>query len=549
MPGSKRLHPGSSEDRKKRRRRNDTSPSDTRSTRSGRLDTQDILPTSSAKNVGLLALPVELIYAIHLYSKNPSFTVLNKRIYNIFKACPTSIKAHYLLARWHEAYCYGFFPATPGNNGNRSLKVDNGPELPSAPSWDLLEGGALPELEWNSKFIPVLPTSEFPYPLSNSFQRSADHYILDYCLRYPLTSLDVLHATEDIVLSRTEFGNIVAATGLWRDTEGNLHAHEITSRSMSSSELSQSVDEEVLTMSPPSHLRITELPKRFFRKLQTPHFKEEDQEMVTQRIQHSKTGSSSCDVQNDREQQLREGEEASQGTAEFGLALRRHLAKFGPGPLPEPSTMMILLAVASNHVPVSTAIPSASTPFNSFEGFPLARAAWAKSTFMVQFLLALGADPTRKGGLSLYIAIRNGWLEGLQLLVERDEGKIAECQMALEKIRTYFASREVSPEEKMSSHFSNHLTTPPIHLVSAQSPSIVTQDYAALDEASSDQSSSKRRRLLDRARLDHKMLKEAVKHNQWAVANWLRSKGVIPDLRTIKLIEIKQGNAQAGKAP
>lgn len=468
---------------------------------------------------GLSHLPVELLFAVHLYAKNPSLTVVNKQIHSIFRSCPTSIKARYLLARWHEAYCYGY-SATAAQRRSTQTAVPNRPPLPSLPLPDLLDNGALAELAWTSRFIPVLPANEFPYPLSNSSARSADHFILDYCLRYPMTDEHVLHATEELVMRSPEFGNIVAATGLWRDTDGLLHPHE--PRKVGQDESNpESSDVK------PAHLRVTELPRRLFQSLKTNEGTKTSQDVVTAHAD------------------------------DIDPNLARYLRAFGNGcgPFPSCSSLMLLLSVAAQHVPTTTALPSASAPFNSFEGLPLAKATFAKSPFMVQLLLALGAEPSKKGSLSLYIAIRNGWLEGLRQLVERDESKLIEWQAALEGIRAWFAQRETQhrrfgpspPSEDVSSSDtetrsmtdSPHKLPVPVSMSRQNTASLLTDSSISTPTSIG---TFKRRRLLDRAALDSKMLKEAVKRNCWPVANWLRSKGIAPDLRTIKLIEMKQSN-------
>lgn len=547
--------------------------------KSGRSADQDTLPQIEESvdrvPVGLLDLPVELLQSIHLYAKNPNFPATNRHLFSIFNASPVSVKARYLLARWHEAYCYGFQQSIKHGSSRKSssTEITQRPPLPSTPSSDLLANGLLPELSWPSRFIPVLPTNDFPYPMSNAFHRSADHFILDYCLRYRLCDVTVLHAVEDIVLHHKEFGNIAIATGLWRDHDGYLHPHE-PRRNMSQGTLSVSTaaarsetidgssiysarDDEMESMDVhntlPTHLRVTEIPKRLFQSLKAGNVNKEVAE-------------SDFLPTNYREY-----------VRNFDHDLAKHLSAFGGidgiGPFPSHASLLLLLSIAAMHVPTTTALPSASAPFNSFEGLPLAKATFARSTFMVQLLLSLGAEPSRKASLSLYIAIRNGWLEGLIQLVERDEAKLIEWQSALDGIRDWFGKRE--SDQRGLKWKSSIFYTLPQHSAteSSESQSETSQVSASIRTAMNGQphrlpapvsnvnsgndlhqqegvslptTSFKRRRLLDRANLDSKMLKEAVKHNNWSIANWLRSKGIVPDLRTIKLIEMKQSSGQIG---
>ncbi|PWN33979.1 uncharacterized protein FA14DRAFT_67510 [Meira miltonrushii] len=575
----------------KRQRSEETSPTSTKSgasdlrnsssprkrRKSSRNADQETLPKVEENinqiPVGLLDLPVELLQSIYLYAKNPNFPATNKHLFSTFSGSSVSFKAKYLLARWHEAYCYGFQPTVKQGSlrKSNSTEVNQRPPLPTTPSSDLLANGLLPELSWPSRFIPVLPTNDFPYPMSNAFHRSADHFILDYCLRYRLCDVTVLHAVEEIILHQKEFGNIAIATGLWRDHDGYLHPHEprrnvshVAARSDANdaSSIYSARDDEMEAMDVhnalPAHLRITEIPKRLFQSL--------------------KAGSLSKEVSDTNPLPFNFREYVS----DLDPDLAKHLSAFGGidgnGPFPSHASLLLLLSIAAMHVPTTTALPSASAPFNSFEGLPLAKATFARSTFMVQLLLSLGAEPSRKASLSLYIAIRSGWLDGLIQLVERDEAKFIEWQSALDGIRDWFRKREndqrglkwkssifhALPQQvptdareghRESSQVSASISTamngqphrlpaPVSNVNSAQeAPSTHQQDGILYVTPTS---SFKRRRLLDRANLDSKMLKEAVKHNNWSVANWLRSKGIVPDLRTIKLIEMKQSSGQIG---
>lgn len=505
--------------------------------------------------VGLLALPVELLQSIHLYAKNPSFPITNKYLLSTFSDSPVSVKARYLLARWHEAYYYGF-QQTSKHEFSRSInstEVPHRPPLPTSPSSDLLANGFIPELNWSSRFIPVLPTNDFPYPMENAFHRSADHYILDYCLRYRICNVTVLHAVEDIVLSRSEFANISMATGLWRDEQGYLHTHE--PQCIKDSEK----DSTGIRNAVPTHLRVTEIPKRLFQSLKV--------------------------------EQITDNQPAPYHTfwdyaQNFDPDLMKHLASYigpdGNGPFPSHEALFLLLSIAALHTITNHSLPISSAPFNSFEGLPLAKATFAKSTFMVQFLLCLGAEPSRKGNLALYIAIRNGWLDGLIQMVERDETKYIEWHAALHGIREWFWKRECeqrglkwttsifynqNPDERLATKTNDlqsqsvsplpvridHLNDEQSHPPSTSSPSngeqqtSSTSDQRSFKVHTTRTNSFKRRRLLDRANLDSKMLKEAVKHNNWSIANWIRSKGIAPDLRTIKIIEMKQSSGQIGR--
>jgi len=459
----------------------------------------------------LLNLPVELLYSIHLYAKNPAFTVLNRHFQDVFSSCPISIKSRYLLARWYEAYCFGFHPiqksstSKSANQQQQQHQQRSNSSLPSAPTDDLLEGGSIPELIWPSRLLPVLPTSDFTYPLINSFQRSADHFILDYCLRYPICNHEVLCIIEDRIIASSEFGNIIFVTGLWKDENGHLCNYDTFYG-----------EEKKRDYKKPLHLMVNEMPKRIFRKFVKSPLAEGESEEANR----------STSIEDKQFSPL----PLYHPFHHLDAHLVRHLQTFGSGPFPTTSSILLFLAIISLHVPTSPTNLGATRPIHSYEGLPLAKSVFAQSRFMVQLLLCLGAEPSRKEDTALYVAIRSGWLEGLVMMVERDEAKIYKWEVALRGVRDWFARSE---EQR----------------IGGKNTQIEEKELGVESEEDGEGRQSitvapkKRRRLLDRARLDSKMLKEAVKYKRWPVVNWIRSKGVAPDLRTIKLIELKQGDS------
>jgi hypothetical protein len=445
----------------------------------------------------LAKLPLELLYSIHLYAKNPAFTMINRQIHNIFSCCPTSIKARYLIARWHEAYCYGFLSTSSRDKETGTKKaaaVTTAGQQSDTPSGDLLQNGSLPELSWSSRFLPVLPVAEWPYPLSQSTHRSSDHYILDTCLRYPICSQDVLRAVEDIVLASPDLGNIVMVTGLWRDEDNvGLCTYDVYQKRNAGQ------DEPVHIK--PSHLMVNELPKRLFRGFNMKSLE---------------------DLAADQDQRC-----------DFDPELVRLLGSFGAGPLPSSSSLLLLLEIISLHFAWSLNVDNITSckAINSFEGLPLAKSTFQKSHFMVQLLLCLGADVSLSNNLSLLLAIRSGWLEGLQLMVERDQVKLEKSKRDVKEIRAWY-QRESNKRRGL-------------HVDVTIKDDCAEQEFRLSEQPHTDQIGKKRRRLADRVYLNTNILKEAVKHNQWPTANWIRSKGVVPDLRTIKLIELK-GKKESG---
>lgn len=401
-----------------------------------------------------------------------------------------------------------------------------------------------PELTWQSRFLPVLPTAEFPHPLARSFQRSADHLVLDYCLRYPMCDLRVLDAAEDLLRHRDEFGNIRLTTGLWRrrqdgrlysfDQLASIETRDATERTKKAREDTLSTGDEVrdsgddkpLIWTIPEHLSCSELPKRLFQ------------------------GLSSSVMQPTKNKEARNESEETEAERLDPLLIK-HLSIFGPGPYPPPSKLLLLLSLFTQHVS-TTAESNLSTLqlVNSFEGLPLVKAVFAQSLFLTNFLLALGAEPSRKGNLALYVAIRAGWIEGLQSMVERDEAKIEAWKTALDAIHLWFYKEEYNARFAANfaseSNGSSNLEAPSD--TQAAPSSGMTPDAGATSTASkaTNNNNKKRRRLLDRARLEEKMIFEAVRYEKWDVANWIQAKGIVPDLVTIRLVEAKLAD---GKGP
>lgn len=437
----------------------------------------------------------QLIHEIHLYAKNPALTIVNRGFHAIFASCPPRYRAKYLLACWHEDYCYGFEPYP--------VRDPAPPHMPR----EQTDRRPRPELRWNSRFLPVLPTADFPHPLARSFQRSADHFVLDYCLRFPICDVRVLDAAEDLIRHRDEFGNIRLTTGLWRrQQDQRLYSFDQLA-SIGALEEERPGTNQRLIWTVPDHLSCNELPKRLFQGLALPTTGPTDDNSTLSMLDPM---------------------------------LVRHLKTFGPGPYPPPPKLMLLLSLFAQHVS-TTAESTLSTLHlvNSFEGLPLVKAVFAQSLFLTNFLLALGAEPSRKSNLALYVAIRAGWIEGLRSMVERDETKIESWKSALDAIHLWFLEKEGFGGQRRVCNDDE-----PVEACTTQTSNTIPDESRATSNmgtstSASSNSNKKRRRLLDRARLEEKMIFEAVRYEKWDVANWIQGKGIVPDIVTIRLVEAK----------
>ncbi|KDQ57001.1 hypothetical protein JAAARDRAFT_58482 [Jaapia argillacea MUCL 33604] len=115
---------------------------------------------------------------------------------------------------------------------------------------------------------------------------------------------------------------------------------------------------------------------------------------------------------------------------------------------------------------------------NSHDGYPLTKAVHAGFIPLVRFLLEHGASPRHKDGLAVTVAIRRRDLSLVKMLVER----------------------------------------------------------GGSSNASGEKCSGKKRRLEDRVELSSEMLRVAVKCDARDIVEYLRGKGCVPDMKTLRLM-------------
>lgn len=148
---------------------------------------------------------------------------------------------------------------------------------------------------------------------------------------------------------------------------------------------------------------------------------------------------------------------------------------------------------------------------NSLQGYPLAMSVHRASMPMVCFLLAVGADPSLKQGIALQLASKKGWLDGLRMLVERDDKLEAQWKLQV------------------------HTLTETMYTLAA----LRMRRERPAPRRNPGTGRSKRQRLDDRCKLETVHLQTAVRSQAWElVAYMMHKKGVIPDVATLHLMEV-----------
>ncbi|GAA5898239.1 hypothetical protein JCM5296_001193 [Sporobolomyces johnsonii] len=138
---------------------------------------------------------------------------------------------------------------------------------------------------------------------------------------------------------------------------------------------------------------------------------------------------------------------------------------------------------------------------NSTEGYPLARAVFARHLPLIRLLLAYGADPGLKDGWAVTTAIANGDEDLVRMLMEReveregaDEGEVV----------------VLKPKEGGGA--------------------------AKKRRRESSGGGGKRRKVEDRCRPTQEMLETAVRAKQWGIVDYLTAKGALPNINVLKML-------------
>ncbi|CEQ40924.1 SPOSA6832_02596 [Sporobolomyces salmonicolor] len=138
---------------------------------------------------------------------------------------------------------------------------------------------------------------------------------------------------------------------------------------------------------------------------------------------------------------------------------------------------------------------------NSKEGYPLARAVFARHLPLIRLLLEYGADPGLKDGWAVTTAIANGDEDLVRMLMEKEverEG-VDEGEVVLLK-----------PKEAGGA--------------------------AKKRRRESGGGGGKRRKIEDRCRPTQEMLETAVRAKQWGIVDYLTAKGALPNINVLKML-------------
>ncbi|GAA5836888.1 hypothetical protein JCM9279_007690 [Rhodotorula babjevae] len=140
---------------------------------------------------------------------------------------------------------------------------------------------------------------------------------------------------------------------------------------------------------------------------------------------------------------------------------------------------------------------------NSHDGYPLARAVFARHLPLIRLLLEYGADPALKDGWAVTTAIANGDADLVKLLMER----------------------EVERDDAEG----------PLHEVVLEREGGQSSKKRRRDSSGG---GGKRRRVAvgDRCRATKEMLETAVKAKQWGIVDYLTAKGAPPSLNVLAML-------------
>ncbi|GAA5907049.1 hypothetical protein JCM8208_004499 [Rhodotorula glutinis] len=145
---------------------------------------------------------------------------------------------------------------------------------------------------------------------------------------------------------------------------------------------------------------------------------------------------------------------------------------------------------------------------NSHDGYPLARAVFARHLPLIRLLLQSGANPALKDGWAVTTAIANGDADLVKLLMEREVERDDEDDSADEG---------------------------PLHEVVLERGGGKASKKRRRDSGGG---GGKRRRVAmgDRCRATKEMLETAVKAKQWGIVDYLTAKGAPPSLSVLAML-------------
>lgn len=347
---------------------------------------------------------------------------------------------------------------------------------------------------WLDKYHPHRTDTKF-LPSHNLEQEdNFSRYYLDYCLRFPICNHIVLGMLSDEAMRSSSMGNILAS--MIPDDEATVP------------EWMRASDERPCKL---GVFPVRQLPKR---------------------LANAFDGSSTTFPEGVI---LAHPEEQASTTTP--CKLYQLLSTFGPTsellPLPD---LLVLLRVLLLHWMESNS-PRKSPAWQD-EGFSLIRCVLAKSKTMVNLLLTLGADPRQRKNMSIQIAARKDWAEGLKLLVEQSQSQRDKRERAIVELRQWYLECEATNNWQVDGTSSAQDETqeqPPVSPVRSSRKRSRSPTQAADGSASSSTpdvrserarlstGKVKRRRLSDRVKLDSVVLREAIKAGASDVVEYLVS--------------------------
>jgi len=413
-----------------------------------RHSTLDLLKLVSKRNTptGLQDLPVELLHRILVLSHSSSFPLISRRFRQACKNASITDKVDYILGRWVDSLI-DYISSKPNLSKPRR-----------ATSKHLSRVWQETRASWRDFADEISKSTEVIQDLTGFWSEHGSLHIVDFAAEFGICTTAVL---DRVVTAAT--ASTLTRPFIMTPSPGPLLETITSLRELIPAALSQ--------QSAVSYGRVSfrpRLPKRLFRSIETfdyadianhlqstaaqqsvpspvqdrprkrrkrqagtvkgdgelrsdPTLREEERSQNGERIEDFPSWlcqllvSLSFTYPRDAVSSKAESQTENQGDqnaqvdrSNHGLACDKgEDLKTQIGPLPNSrDSQMILVMLLRYHAHAS-----------SHSGYPLAMAVHRRSYSLAHLLLLFGADPAQKDGLAVQIAIRNGFLEMLHLLV------------------------------------------------------------------------------------------------------------------------------------
>ncbi|KAN0061526.1 hypothetical protein ACQY0O_006373 [Thecaphora frezii] len=474
---------------------------------------------TTSPRVGLYSLPAELLYSIFVLARSPSLAVSSRGLRETFRRAPTGVKVEYLLEMWHDNHLRNL-AAWRDTRFRACLcayrKAADDAHTTPPPGF------------WNRPSI--LTAGTLATCCASHVAAAANVDPISYTARFAVCTAEIVIRLE---MRLVEIDGIQAVL---QDHSRRLN-RRVPPTVATPAELVEGSREAAVT-----HV---ELPKRIFRTLKHAHYG------VYGGRRPGSTGDPArgkkrnhAEMQCDAAAAPNDGSEEEADAYGYTPSLLCLLPPFLPsgnrhslGALPTPTSLELLLLLLSRY----------RADANSHSGFPLAMTVHSDCWTLVHVLIAYGADPSKKDGLAVQIAVRKGDMDGVRGLLERQEKVEKRWALALGNvarrvqdvvrrrwcIRWYdvvVASCSDRDASTLSCEQSNGKTAP-------RTTAATTAD-AAVNEPT--ETSVKKRKLADRFIPDSRHLREAIKAEAWNVVDYLiNEKRVVPDIKALQLLDKK----------